>query len=417
MRAYVADYELVAPPDLRRALETLAREPGVWRPIAGGTDLMVQFEAGKLPFHKLLSIWKLDELRGIDVGPNSITLGALTSYTQILQHPILQREFPLLIKAASWTGGVATQNRGTLGGNIANASPAADSPPALLVYGAELELVSAAGSRSIPYNGFHTGYKQTHMRPDELIARIRLPRTSRKWHQFTRKVGTRKAQAISKVCLAAVAELDGIAMKEVRIALGSVAPTVIRCPQTEAFLTGKPINGETIAGAKEMIISEIRPISDIRSTADYRLRVTANVVAQFLLWTRYHACCGSSRWADAMADGADDPWWNLEERDWLEAFAAHPRIGQKPANDATAAQEQKSIGGASPEILAALAEGNRRYFEKFGYIYIICATGKSGEEMLAILRERLDNDPEQEIRIAAEEQRKITALRLEKFSA
>src|ERR1700704_6687080 len=119
MRAYVPDYELVAPVDLAAALETLAREPGLWRPIAGGTDLMVLFESGKLPFHKLLSLWKLDELRGIDLGPNSITLGALTSYTQILQHPILQREFPLLTKAASWTGGVATQNRGTLAGNIA----------------------------------------------------------------------------------------------------------------------------------------------------------------------------------------------------------------------------------------------------------------------------------------------------------
>jgi OHCU decarboxylase len=417
MRAYVPDYELVAPPDLRSALETLAREPGVWRPIAGGTDLLVLFGAGKLPFHKLLSIWKLDELRGIDVTQESITIGALTSYTQILQHPILQREFPLLTKAASWTGGVATQNRGTLAGNIANASPAADSPPALLVYGAELELVSSSGSRSIPYNDFHTGYKQTQMRPDELIASIRLPRSSRKWHHFTRKVGTRKAQAISKVCVAAIAELDGIAFKEVRIALGSVAPTVIRCPQTEAFLTGKSIDNETIAAAKETIVSEIRPITDIRSTADYRLRVTANIVEQFLLWTKFHACCGSNRWADAMTGGAQDPWWNLEEKDWLEAFAAHSKIGEKPANDATAAQEQKSVGGASPEILAALAEGNRIYFEKFGYIYIVCATGKSGEEMLAMLRERLFNDPASEIRIAAEEQRKITTLRLEKFSA
>src|SRR6266852_886652 len=112
MRAYVPEYDLVAPESLAETLRLISREPGVWRPIAGGTDLMVLFEAGKLPFHKLLSIWKLDELRGIDVTPESITIGALTSYTQILQHPILQRQFPLLTKAASWTGGVATQNRG-----------------------------------------------------------------------------------------------------------------------------------------------------------------------------------------------------------------------------------------------------------------------------------------------------------------
>src|ERR1700710_2399778 len=116
MRAYVPDYELVAPVDLASALETLAREPGVWRPIGGGTDLMVLFEAGKLGFRKLLSIWKLDELRGIEVTADWVTIGALTTYSQIMRDPVLRLEFPLLTKAAGWTGGVATQNRGTLAG-------------------------------------------------------------------------------------------------------------------------------------------------------------------------------------------------------------------------------------------------------------------------------------------------------------
>jgi CO/xanthine dehydrogenase FAD-binding subunit len=129
----------------------LGREPGVWKPFAGGTDLMVLVEAGKLPHRKFLSIWKFAELRGIEVTPESLSIGALSTYTEIQRNAILQSEFPLLCRAASETGGVATQNRGTLGGNIANASPAADSPPALLVYDAEVQLISTEGTRRLSY--------------------------------------------------------------------------------------------------------------------------------------------------------------------------------------------------------------------------------------------------------------------------
>src|SRR6202021_4127221 len=168
-------YELLAPRNLGAALEMLTREPGVWRPFAGGTDLMVLLEAGKLPHRKFVSIWKFAELRGIEVSSEFLSIGALSTYTEIQRSEILQREFPLLCRAASETGSVATQNRGTLGGNIANASPAADSPPALLVYDAEIALTSAKGTRWLPYHGFWTGYKQTSLRPDEFIGRLRLP--------------------------------------------------------------------------------------------------------------------------------------------------------------------------------------------------------------------------------------------------
>src|ERR1700740_1075780 len=199
-RASLSSYELIAPENLSAALEMLAQEPGVWKPFAGGTDLMVLLEAGKLPHRKFVNIWKLAELRPIEVSPESLAIGALSTYTEIQRNEILQCEFPLLCRAASETGGIATQNRGTLGGNIANASPAADSPPALLVYDAELELVSKSGSRWVPYATFHTGYKQMNLRPDELVARIRLPRSREGWTDYYRKVGTRRAQAISKVC-------------------------------------------------------------------------------------------------------------------------------------------------------------------------------------------------------------------------
>jgi CO/xanthine dehydrogenase FAD-binding subunit len=283
VRAYLPDYELRAPRDLAAALTWLAQEPGAWKPFAGGTDLMVLLEAGKLPHRKFLSLWRLDELRGIEVAADSVTLGALTTYSQVLRHPILQQEFPLLCRAAQETGGVATQNRGTLAGNIANASPAADSPPALLAYDAELELVAARGTRRRPYHGFHSGYKQMDLAPEELIARIRLPRKQAPRRHYYRKVGTRRAQAISKVVFAGVAELEGGVVRDIRIALGSVAPTVVRCVKTEAFLRGRRPDRETIVTAQSTLASEISPIDDFRSTARYRQRVSQNLLEEFLL--------------------------------------------------------------------------------------------------------------------------------------
>jgi CO/xanthine dehydrogenase FAD-binding subunit len=221
-------------------------------------------------------------LRGVAVTSENVTLGALTTYTEIQRHPILSAEFPLLCRAAEETGTVATQNRGTLGGNIANASPAADSPPALLVYDAELELVSSAGPRWVPYNGFHTGYKKMQMRPDELIARIRLPRTKQGWTQRYRKVGARKAQAISKVCFAAAAQIERREIRDLRLAFASVAPTVVRAVAAESVLRGRRVAPEVIAAAREALLRDIAPIDDIRSTARYRLRVAQNLLEDFL---------------------------------------------------------------------------------------------------------------------------------------
>ncbi len=282
MRSYLPAYEMTAPRDLGTVLETLAREPGVRKPFAGGTDLMVLLEAGKLAHRRFLSVWRLPELCGIEETPEYVTLGALTTYTEVQQNPTLRREFPLLCHAAFETGGIATQNRGTLGGNIANASPAADSPPALLVYDAELELVSANGARWVRYDGFHTGYKTMDLRPDELIRGIRLRRSIRSWRQYYRKVGTRRAQAISKVCVAAAAELEGDAIRDVRIALGSVAPTVLRAAKTETFLRRRTLDEDTIRAAQEELAREIAPIDDMRSTARYRRRVAQNLLGKFL---------------------------------------------------------------------------------------------------------------------------------------
>src|SRR5688572_30877087 len=194
MRGYVPTYSIISPAKLAEALDMLAQDNGAWKPFAGGTDLMVLLEAGRLPHKNYVNIWKLKELRGIEVTDSQVTIGALTTYTEVQGHPVLRAEFPMLCQAAEETGGVAIQNRGTLGGNIVNASPAADSPPALLVYDAELELLSARGARWVPYRTFHTGYRTTVLAPNELVSRIRLPRFTAAWRQYYRKVGTRKAQ-------------------------------------------------------------------------------------------------------------------------------------------------------------------------------------------------------------------------------
>lgn len=279
MRSNLPTYELRAPRNLEEALELLE---GEHRPFAGGTDLMVLAEAGKLLHRRWVSLWGLPELRGIVETQHGVTLGALTTYSQVQQHPTLRRELPLLCQAAAETGGVAIQNRGTLGGNVANASPAADSPPALLVYDAELELVSRRGSRRVPYSGFHRGYREMDLQPGELIRAIHLPRRDGAWRATYRKVGTRKAQAISKVCLAAALRLDGTVVAEARIALGSVAPIPLRCVRTEALLRGHRLGPELAAACREALAAEIAPIDDFRSTASYRLRVAQNLLADLL---------------------------------------------------------------------------------------------------------------------------------------
>jgi CO/xanthine dehydrogenase FAD-binding subunit len=282
VRAFIPHYQLTTPASLADTLALLESEPGVWKPFAGGTDLMVLLEAGKLAHHNYVNIWGLSELRGIETTDTHVTLGALTTYTEVQSNPILRHEFPMLCQAASETGGLAIQNRGTLGGNIVNASPAADSPPALLAYDAEIQLVSARGSRWLPYQGFHTGYKQMHIDPDEILARIRLPRNTAGLTHYYRKVGTRKAQAISKICFAAVGQTDQGKIVNTRIVVGSVAPIVVRCVQTEDMLRGQKPDEQTVESACASLLREISPIDDIRSTARYRLQVAKNLLADFL---------------------------------------------------------------------------------------------------------------------------------------
>jgi CO/xanthine dehydrogenase FAD-binding subunit len=282
LRANPAEYELAAPGKLQEVLGLLASEPGSWLPVAGGTDVMVLYAAGKLQARKLVSIAGLRELRYIEVASSEVRIGAGCTYTDLRQHSVIANEFPSLARAAAWTGGIANQNRGTLGGNIANASPAGDSLPVLLVYDTDLILVSVRGERRIPYRTFHTGYKQTLLAPDELIHSICMRRNLTGYISYAKKVGARNAQAISKVFLVAMARTSNARIEDVRLAAGSVGPVPIRLAGTELALAGQTIDTSLLETASKVMAGEIHPIDDIRSTAGYRSVVLRNLLGEFL---------------------------------------------------------------------------------------------------------------------------------------
>jgi len=273
--------DLHVPAGLDDALRMLAS--GDARPFAGGTDLMVLLDAGRLPPGRYVSLWELAELRGIREEPRGgVSIGALVTFSEIRRSHAMAERYPMLCAAAAQIGGVATQNRATIGGNIANASPAADAPPALVAYDAEIELLSLDGVRRLPYAGFHTGYKQMQLARGEIVSRVLLPARDRGWRDGYHKVGTRRAQAISKVCMAGSIRLDGDIVSDIRLALGSVAPTVVRCRAAEAALRGRSITDETVDGAAQALLADIAPIDDIRSTAAYRRSVAQNLLSAFL---------------------------------------------------------------------------------------------------------------------------------------
>jgi CO/xanthine dehydrogenase FAD-binding subunit len=282
MRGNAAAHSLVAPGTLDAVLALLAAEPGVWTPIAGGTELMVAFAAGHLEASKLVSLWGIPDLRAIAVTPGSVAIGAAATFLDLRRDAVIAADFPLLAKAASWIGSIANQGRATLGGNLVNGSPAADSSPALFAYDAEIEIISARGRRRVPYSAFHTGYKSNVLAPDELMLAIHLPRRFARHRQYLRKVGTRRAMAIAKVALGATALVENGVIREIRLGAASVAPCPVRLLETEAALLGQPLTRETMLAARRALLAEVKPIDDIRSTAAYRRRVAANLLDEFL---------------------------------------------------------------------------------------------------------------------------------------
>jgi len=279
-------HDLIAPGDLGAVLQLLAAEPGAWTPIAGGTELMVAFAAGRLASPKLVSLWGIPDLRAIEVTPQSVTIGAAATFLDLRRSAVISAELPLLARAASWIGSVANQGRATLGGNLVNGSPAADSSPALLAYDAEIEIVSVRGHRRVPYSAFHAGYKRNVLSPDELLYAIHVPRRFARHARYLRKVGTRRAMAIAKVALGATILFESGVIREIRLGAASLAPFPTRLLKTEAALLGQSVTREAMQSAHRSLLSEINPIDDIRSTAEYRRRVALNLLDEFLLSLR-----------------------------------------------------------------------------------------------------------------------------------
>ena len=268
MKSAVTPIAIAKPHTLDEALVLLRDERLV--PIAGATDLYVGLNFGTLQATRFMDVTRLHELRGIHSNGTLVTIGAGVTYTEIMRSALMQEHLPMLVQAASQVGGVQIQNRGTIGGNIANGSPAGDSLPVLSAADAVVVMQSARGERRVPFNQFYTGYRASVLAADELIVAIEIPHVE--GAQWFRKVGTRAAQAISKLVMAAVRAPSP------RIALGSVAATTVRLPRTEASLA----SGAGIDDAVNVLESEITPIDDVRSTADYRRKVAGNLLRRFL---------------------------------------------------------------------------------------------------------------------------------------
>jgi CO/xanthine dehydrogenase FAD-binding subunit len=237
----------------------------------------------RAPPERMIDLGRLEDLRGIAIEGGSVVLGALTTYTEIRRSALCREHLPALVEAAATIGAVQIQNRGTVGGNLANASPAGDTLPVLMATDAIVEVGSVRGERTVPVPEFFTGYRQTALEADELILRVRIPLLAGREVRF-RKVGTRRAQAISKVVLALAWREHGRAAgwSDVRVALGSVAATPIRATATEAALVDRHPTPETADRAAETLASEIQPIDDVRSTADYRKVVAARVLHRLI---------------------------------------------------------------------------------------------------------------------------------------
>lgn len=275
-----AEPPVVSPANLSEALSL--RASGEYHPLAGGTDFMVQLaaDAAELPA-AVLDLSRLAELKGIGTDGYEVTVGALTTYTELRHSPVISARLPALVEAAATIGAAQIQNRGTIGGNICNASPAGDTLPVLLAVDAEFDVGSVRGERSVRADSFWTGYRETALAHDELLLRVRFPVDHSRRTRF-RKVGTRAAQAISKVVIALSYRADDGVWRDVRVALGSVAATTMRSAAAEAVLEGSRPSESVADEAARALAGEITPIDDVRSTAEYRRSVSARVLHRLL---------------------------------------------------------------------------------------------------------------------------------------
>jgi CO/xanthine dehydrogenase FAD-binding subunit len=270
--------EYLRPRDLDEALAARAAHPD-WMVLAGGTDLMVNANHAKVPAG-ILDLWRLSAMCFVRVADDAIAIGAGTTWHEVDRHPAIRERLAPLAAAAREIGALQIQARATLGGNVGTSSPVGDSLPVLLALDAELEVASVRGTRRVPYREWCTGYRTTELAPDELIVSARVPVPGPRTRTAWRKVGTRRAQSISKVMGAAAITLDGDVVVDARVALGAIAERPVRIAAVEAAVRGLS-RAQAADAARAAMRTAIRPIDDIRSTADYRREVAENLVARF----------------------------------------------------------------------------------------------------------------------------------------
>ncbi|MCA8922169.1 MAG: xanthine dehydrogenase family protein subunit M [Planctomycetes bacterium] len=269
------------PTSLDEALALRAAHPD-YAVVAGGTDLLVGALERPAPAG-VLDVFGVAELVGITPGPReALTVGAATPYARLLESPRIRTTLPMLHTCVREIGAAQIQARGTLGGNAQTCSPVGDTLPVLLALEAEVELANQAGRRRLPFAEFVTGYRQTALAADELIVAFHFPAGLSRLRQHWRKVGTRRAQAISKVMLAAVASLDDGTIASPRVAFGAVADRPLRIQSVEAALAGRPPSLGLADEAAALLEQAITPISDVRSSADYRLQVAKNMLHRWV---------------------------------------------------------------------------------------------------------------------------------------
>lgn len=270
------------PRSLDEAFALRAERGAMAKLLSGGTDLMVTLNARLLDADEFIDLWPIQELRGIEDHPDLLRIGALTTFTQLIRSPIVEQYAPTLAAAARTIGAAQIQNRGTIGGNIANASPAGDSLPVLSAFDAEIEIESSRGRRCVSIHSFYSGYRQTILADDELIVAVLMPKLRMGERSSFIKVGTRRAQAISKVMLGARWRISDGLIEDIALSYGSVAPTVIRARTAETALQGQNPSPAIITQAIEALDQDIRPISDLRSSAEYRRRVAGNLLGRLI---------------------------------------------------------------------------------------------------------------------------------------
>ena len=270
--------QLFSPTTVCECVQLYAEHPDA-KLVAGGTDVGVQVNKGLIAPDVVIELNRIDELTSIQVDDDFLVMGSRASWTKVMQR--CQDLLPELARILSVFGSPQIRHVGTVGGNIINASPIADSLPFLLIAGAELEMAGPDGPRCVPMNEFYTGYKQLDKRRSELLVRVRVPLP--RPHQTVRlyRVARRRDLDFATFTAGILMERDNAVIRHTRIALGAVGPTVLRARQTESYLTGKRFQEETMRAAGEIAVSEISPISDVRGSAEYRYQLTKNTFLKF----------------------------------------------------------------------------------------------------------------------------------------